>query len=111
MTLPLQLSGKVFAACGLWLVAPGVYFVALRPALLPEDPRFMGSSLEALRAAARSVRIIVHHRGSDGAEHCQMGAQSLRHADLFDWIARINPATAASPVQPVSRQPGDLQWA
>ena len=48
----LQLSGKVFAACGFWLVALGVYFVVLRPALLPEDPRFMGSSLEALRAAA-----------------------------------------------------------
>ena len=52
MTLRLQLSGRLFAACGLWLVALGVYFVLLRPALLPEDPRFMGSSLEALRAAA-----------------------------------------------------------
>ena len=48
----LQLSGKLFAACGLWLVALGVYFIVLRPALLPEDPRVMGSSLEVLRTAA-----------------------------------------------------------
>ena len=48
----IQLSGKVFAACGFWLVALGVYFLLLRPALLPEDPRFMGTSIEALRAAA-----------------------------------------------------------
>lgn len=50
--LRLQLSGKVFAACGLWLVALGVYFLLLRPALLPEDPRFMGTSIETLTAAA-----------------------------------------------------------
>ena len=48
----LQLSGKVLAACGLWLVALGVYFLLLRPALLPEDPRFMGASIETLRTAA-----------------------------------------------------------
>ena len=50
--LRLQLSGKVFAACGLWLAALGIYFLLLRPALLPEDPRFMGTSIETLRAAA-----------------------------------------------------------
>lgn len=50
--LRMQLSGKVFTACGLWLVALGVYFLLLRPALLPEDPRFMGASLETLRSAA-----------------------------------------------------------
>ena len=50
--LPMRLSGKVFAACGLWTVVLGVYFILFRPALLPEDPRFMGTSIEALRAAA-----------------------------------------------------------
>ena len=44
-------SGKVFAACGLWLIALGVYFLVFRPALLPEDQRFIGSSLESIRAA------------------------------------------------------------
>lgn len=51
-TYPERPSGKVFVACGLWMVLLGVYFILLRPALLPEDPRFMGTSLEALRAAA-----------------------------------------------------------
>lgn len=57
----LQLSGKLFAACGLWLVALGVYFLFLRPALLPEDPRFMGSSIETLRAAAPGLESWLGH--------------------------------------------------
>ena len=44
-------SGKVFLACGFWLIALGLYFIFLRPALLPEDPAFIGSSLEAIRTA------------------------------------------------------------
>ena len=40
--------------------------------------------------AARSVRTIIYDRASGGAEHCQMGAQALWHADLFDWIAEID---------------------
>ena len=51
-TLRLQLSGKVFVVCGLWLVVLGLYFLLLRPALLPEDPRYIGSSIEAIRSAA-----------------------------------------------------------
>ena len=47
----MQPSGKVFLVCGLWLIALGLYFLFLRPALLPEDPAFMGSSLEAIRSA------------------------------------------------------------
>lgn len=38
-------------ACGVWLVALGLYFIFLRPPLLPEDTRFMGSSLALVRAA------------------------------------------------------------
>ena len=48
---PTQPSGKVFIACGAWLIALGLYFLFLRPALLPEDPKYIGSSLEAIRAA------------------------------------------------------------
>lgn len=35
-------------AGGLWFVGLGLYFIALRPALLPEDVRFIGSSAEAI---------------------------------------------------------------
>ena len=52
MTVSRGLSGKVFLVCGLWLVALGLYFLFLRPVLLPEDTRYIGSSIEALRVAA-----------------------------------------------------------
>jgi uncharacterized membrane protein YphA (DoxX/SURF4 family) len=52
INMRMRASGKVFAACGLWMAGLGVYFLFLRPALLPEDPRFMGSSVEILLGAA-----------------------------------------------------------
>ena len=45
-------STWMILACGVWLVALGLYFIILRPPLLPEDPRFMGTTLEQLRLAA-----------------------------------------------------------
>ena len=44
-------SVAIFLACGIWLIGLGLYFVLLRPALLPEDPRYIGSSLEQIRVA------------------------------------------------------------
>lgn len=38
-------------ACGVWLVGLGLYFIVLRPPLLPEDPRFMGTTLAQIRTA------------------------------------------------------------
>ncbi len=62
--------------------------------LVGADDHFIPAqqSTDFVRAltAARSVRQIVYDRNSGGAEHCQMGAQSLWHADLFDWIAHID---------------------
>lgn len=37
-------------ACSVWLIGLGLYFVFLRPPLLPEDPRFMGASLAQIAA-------------------------------------------------------------
>lgn len=56
-----RLSGKVFAVCGLWMALLGAYFIFLRPALLPEDPRFMGTSLEALRTVAPGLERWLGH--------------------------------------------------
>jgi hypothetical protein len=50
-----QLPGwaeRLLAACGVWLVGLGVYFMLLRPALLPEDGRYIGADAAALLAAA-----------------------------------------------------------
>jgi hypothetical protein len=46
-----HVSTWVLAACGIWLVGLGLYFIVLRPPLLPEDPRFMGTTLEQIRVA------------------------------------------------------------
>ena len=46
-----RVSTWMLMACGVWLVGLGLYFIALRPSLLPEDPRFMGTTLEQIRAA------------------------------------------------------------
>jgi len=42
--------------------------------------------LEAL-TSARSVTTKIYDRESGGAEHCQLGAPTLWHADLFDWLS------------------------
>ncbi len=44
MTRP-RPSVAIFVTCGLWLVALGLYFAVLRPALLPEDLRYIGGSV------------------------------------------------------------------
>ena len=42
---------RMFAACGLWLLVLGLYFVFVRPALLPEDLLYIGASIDAIRSA------------------------------------------------------------
>jgi len=44
-------STWMIAACGVWLVGLGLYFIALRPSLLPEDARFMGATLAQIQEA------------------------------------------------------------
>jgi len=56
-----QPSGKIFVVCGLWLVALGAYFLFLRPALLPEDPRYIGSSLETIRSVVPGLERWLGH--------------------------------------------------
>jgi len=51
----------MLAGCGLWLVALGLYFILLRPPLLPEDTRFMGSSLAQVRAALPGLEPWLQH--------------------------------------------------
>ncbi len=46
-----DVSSWLLVGCGVWLVALGFYFIAVRPPLLPEDARFMGTSPAQIRAA------------------------------------------------------------
>jgi len=45
------------------------------------------AQFENALTAARSVTTKVYDRASGGAEHCQFGAQTLWHADFFDWMS------------------------
>lgn len=46
-----QISTWALAACGVWLIALGFYFIVMRPALLPEDLRFMATTFADIRTA------------------------------------------------------------
>ena len=46
------LSAVVLAGCGVILMGIGVYFLWFRPALLPEDARYLGATLEELLTVA-----------------------------------------------------------
>lgn len=50
MKTKLSLSSALLAFNGLILIGLGLYFVFIRPALLPEDPRFMGTTLAEIQA-------------------------------------------------------------
>lgn len=50
-------AAMVLAFGGLILIGLGLYFVFLRPPLLPEDPRFMGTTFSDLQAAAPGLLI------------------------------------------------------
>jgi peptidoglycan/LPS O-acetylase OafA/YrhL len=42
----------LIAACGVWHVGLGLYFIFVRPALLPEDIRYIAADVKTLQAAA-----------------------------------------------------------
>ena len=50
----------VFFICGIWQVALGLYFLFLRPALLPEDLRYIGATLREMQSAAPALEQWLH---------------------------------------------------
>lgn len=49
-SIPLRVARWIFAACGIWLIGLGGYFVFVRSPLLPEDLRFIGSTAKEVEA-------------------------------------------------------------
>lgn len=45
----LRTPRALLAGCGAWLVGLGLYFIFVRPPLLPEDLRFMGATLHSIQ--------------------------------------------------------------
>lgn len=48
-------SVSLLAVCGLLLVAMGIYFVFMRPPLLPEDLRYMQTNLSVINNSATGL--------------------------------------------------------
>ena len=46
----LRVSKWLFAACGIWLIGLGGYFMFVRPSFLPEDLRYIGASATQVEA-------------------------------------------------------------
>jgi hypothetical protein len=55
-----SISMFIFIACGIWLIGLGLYFMFLRPALLPEDLRYMGSSQGEIHSAIPGLEPWAH---------------------------------------------------
>lgn len=51
----------LFSVCGVWLIGLGLYFVFLRPALLPEDLRYVGATMSEIQAAAPGIDRWLRH--------------------------------------------------
>lgn len=53
-------SATILTVCGIILVGMGLYFVLLRPTLLPEDSRYIGVSLADLQTTAPNFADWLH---------------------------------------------------
>lgn len=51
----------IFLACGIWLIGLGSYFALLRPALLPEDRRYLGTNLPQIQSALPGLERWLSH--------------------------------------------------
>lgn len=52
-----EFSTWALAACGVWLLALGFYFMVMRPPLLPEDLRYMATTLVQIRTAVPGLEM------------------------------------------------------
>ncbi len=52
-----SISMFIFIACGIWLIGLGLYFMFLRPPLLPEDLRYMGAVPSEIQSAMPGLEL------------------------------------------------------
>ncbi len=57
MKTRLSLSSLFLALSGLILMGLGLYFIFIRPPLLPEDPRYFGTTLAEIQASMPGLLI------------------------------------------------------
>ena len=57
----LRVSMWIFISCGIWLIGLGGYFMFIRPPLLPEDLRYLGSSATQVEALLPNMASWLRH--------------------------------------------------
>ena len=96
-------SSTVLFLGGVILVGLGLYFMFLRPPLLPEDPRYMGTSLEQIRAGLpglllwlpRVFLVLGGYIASTGLLTCYFAKTSFRtRAAGVVWIVAVTGMTS-----------------
>ena len=55
-----SISMFIFVTCGIWLIGLGLYFMFLRPPLLPEDLRYLGTSAGEIQSAMPGLEGWLH---------------------------------------------------
>ena len=55
-----RIAAGLIGVCGVYQVAVGLYFIALRPALLPEDVRFLATGRASLHAGLPRLETWLH---------------------------------------------------
>ncbi|WP_298934269.1 hypothetical protein [uncultured Ramlibacter sp.] len=98
-----QLSSSALTLGGVILIGLGLYFIFIRPALLPEDPRFMGTSLEQIRSSfpglllwlPRVFWVMGGYMVSTGLLTCYLARTSFRsRTPGAVWVAAVSGLTS-----------------
>ena len=98
-----QLSSGALALGGIILIGLGLYFIFIRPALFPEDPRFMRTTLEHIRVAfaglllwlPRVFWVMGGYMVFTGLLTCYLARTSFRsRAPGATWVAALGAVTS-----------------
>jgi hypothetical protein len=92
------IAAWLLAGCGIWLLVLGSYFIFVRPALLPEDFRFIGATPEALSQAAPGLYLWLRRvfavmggfmLGGGALTLCLVGQLQRRRVRVGLWLAGL----------------------
>lgn len=113
-------SSTVLFLGGVLLIGLGLYFMFLRPPLLPEDPRYMGTSLEEIRSGfpglflwlPRVFFVLGGYMASTGLLTCYLAKTSFRtRAAGVAWIVAATGMTSIGLMAAVNFIIGsDFKW-
>ena len=87
---------SLLAACGVFQTVLGLYFLQLRPTLLPEDERFIGLSLDALTRIAPGLTVWLDRVFVVLGGHAMATGLLTLLAAILLWQSQRPPRTAVA---------------